>query len=194
MRWRAGWAVVVALVGIAAPSPAAAHTCGEEPTIKAGVDTEIEVGVLSGDLPAGAFSVVFDESFEVVEGERSGPWRPEASDNTLRYSGGTLDPGTCVLFRATVRASTEGAFRVRVLQQVADGTIVEYPQEGDLFGQPDGSFVQVDRNGPPNAVFEQVINVTPGSDDSTPTVVFVALAAAVALALAWLWRSRSVTR
>lgn len=189
-RW--WWIAVVALVlVILSATPAVAHTCGEEPTIRAGVDAEIEVGVLAGDQASSGFAVVFDESFEVIDAQRSGPWVPDPGTNTIDYTGGTLEPGACVLVGATVRASTEGTFRVRVPQQTAAGTIVEYPPDGDLFAQPDGTYVQVNRNGPPNPVFEQVIRVTPGHDDTAPVALFAVLFIAVAVALGWLWRSSS---
>jgi hypothetical protein len=145
---------------------AGAHSCAKPITVAEGQRTEIEVGVSVGDEPSEDVTFEFAEGFEVLEVPGRPGWDGEQVGNTARFTGGSLDPQGCAVFSVTIRAGEPGTYRVRALQRLGDGRVVEHPPNGDLFAQPDGSYLQVDHSGPPNAAFEQVVTVTPGGESS----------------------------
>jgi hypothetical protein len=170
---------IAAVASVAADLPRAwAHSCAEPLVIAEGSETEVDVGVSVGDVPTEDVTFEFAPGFEVTDAPGLTGWEGEAADGAARFTGGRLDPQTCALFSVVVRADEPGTFRVRALQRLEGGEVVEHPPNGDLFAQPDGSVLQVNHAGPPNAAFEQVITVTAAGESSgAPIGLFAAMTA-----------------
>jgi hypothetical protein len=167
--------LVVVGCGLLLGSPADAHACAAEDTLDAGTEATIGVAVTGHDVPAAGVTIFFDESFEIIEVDEPPGWRAEIEGNAVEYTGGEVPPLECSLFDVVVRPTESGEFRVRPVLTLDDGTQVEHPAEGDIFGQEDGSQVVVNRNGPPNPVFEQVVRVTGDTSEGPPVLALVAI-------------------
>jgi hypothetical protein len=159
--------------GLAAVPSARAHTCAEASSLDAGREATLGVAVTGHDVPAVGVTIQFDESFEVMDAAEPRDWTAEIDGNVVEYTGGEIPPQECLLFDVVVRPTEGGTFRVRPVLILEDGTEVEHPPNGDIFLQEDGSQVFVDRNGPPNPVFEQVVTVTGGTGGGTPVLALV---------------------
>jgi hypothetical protein len=176
---------------------AAAHSCAEPVTVVEGVDTEVQVGVTVGEMPTEEITFEFALSIEITRDVERRGWKVEQEPSTIRFTGGPLEPDTCVLFDVPIRANDPGTFRVRAFQLVGDRLYAEHPPDGDVFVQPDGSNVVVDHSGPPDPLFEQVIYVTAADDEEAslvPLLLTVATLAAAVIGLFVLVARRSPGR
>lgn len=178
-------AVMALALSLTGAEPASAHSCAEPVTIVAGEETTVQLAITGGTEPSR--DITFDlGDFEVVDAAEARGWEVEKGPSSVRYVGGPLEPETCVPFEMVIRADRAGALRVRALQRLEDGRVVEHPAEGDIFVDDTGGSVQVNRSGPPNPLFEQVIYVTAEPQDSsarTPLLVATAVVAIVVLVL-----------
>lgn len=170
---------------------AAAHSCAEPVTIQAGREVTVRLAVTVGLLPTDDVTFRLPDDIEVVAAADVRGWEVERTARTVRYQGGPLDPDACVPFEMVLRATEPGLRRVRVLQRLADGSVVEHPAEGDIYLDEEGTGVAVDRTGIPNPAFEQVIEVT--ETPATSSAAGVVLVASALLGLAgagWWWARR----
>ena len=174
--------------------PASAHSCATPVTLPAGSDTATELAVTVGSVPTGDITFQLPDTITVVDAAPVRGWEVERTDSTVRYIGGPLEPDSCVPFEMVLRGSVAGTGRVRVLQRLADGSVTEHPAEGDIYLGDDGTSVMVNRSGPPNERFEQIITVTgnpPTPGSSAGPVVAATGVAALGAGLWWWRRSRA---
>jgi hypothetical protein len=183
---RATTCLFVTVLGLAgAPAQAGAHSCAEQLTVAQGADTPVSVGVTVGDVPTGDVTFEFADSFEITGVTERRGWESELDGQIVRFTGGPLDAGVCDVFEVSVAASEPGTFRVRAFQRIEGGQVTEHPSEGDVFMNADGTSVVVNRSGPPDPMFEQVISVTEaGSDSSGPRTALIIVTAGALLAAA----------
>jgi hypothetical protein len=129
----------------------------------------------------------FGAGLQVKEVTKQTGWTIEQDGNSVHYTGGSLPANGCAQLTVTIRAADTGAYKVRALQRLDDGEVVEHPQDGDVIMQPDGSSLIVNHEGPPDPRFEQVINVKPGAYAFriSPVMVFMVVSLVV-LALVFL--------
>jgi hypothetical protein len=178
-----------ALVGLLTLSadPASAHSCAVPVTVEQGSDVPVEIAVTAGGEPSNEVTFWFEGPFEVVEVADVRGWVAEVDGASVRFTGGELAPEACVPFEMVVRGEEAGTFRVRAVQRLADGRTFEHPTEGDIFLDEQGQSVVVDRSGPPNPAFEQVVYVTEASGGSSARTVLLigtALGGVIVLAVA----------
>ena len=180
-RWLAIGGVIAA-ISVAGIDIATAHSCAEPVTIAQGQDTVVQVGVTVGDLPTTDITFEFP-GIEVTDVIDRRGWEVEQDGNSVRFTGGRLEAQVCDLFEVSIRARDAGAYRVRALQRLDDGQVVEHPPNGDLFPTADGSsFIVVDHAGPPNPAFEQVIYVTEREESSGRTTALLIVTAGAVVA------------
>ena len=190
--WR-GLAGVLAAGGVllALPSTSAsAHSCATPVTLPAGRAVATTLAVTVGSVSTGDVTFQIPDTISVVDAPPVRGWEVERTDSSVRYVGGPLEPDSCVPFEMVLRGSQAGTGRVRVLQRLDDGSVTEHPAEGDIFVNEDGTSVVVDRSGPPNEFFEQIITVTgtaPAPGSSAGPVVGATVVAALGAGL-WWWR------
>lgn len=156
-----------------------------------GADSTASVAVTVGDVAMDEVRLEFDPSFEIGADVRRPGWEVQVTESSVSFTGGALEPGACEIFEVPVRAATAGTFRVRAFQTLAGGPYVEHPANGDVFLNADGSSYVVDRSGPPNPAFEQVIYVEPGeSQQSARAVLLVVSGLALGIVAVVLLRRR----
>lgn len=194
MGWRGrsiGAGATALLLVTVAGGQADAHSCAEPVTIEARREVTVELAVTVGLLPTDDITFQLPDDIEVVGATDVRGWQVDRTDRTVRYRGGPLDPDTCVPFEIVLRATEPGLRRVRVLQRLEDGSVVEHPAEGDIYLDEEGTGVAVDRTGIPNPAFEQVIEVTEAPATSSATGLVLVASAVTALAgAAWWWARR----
>ena len=194
--WRrgiGGLAIAGALLALES-APAEAHSCATPVTIPAGRPVATTLAVTVGSLPTSDITFQLPDTIEVVDVPAARGWEVEHTESTVRYVGGQLDPDVCVPFEMTLRGSQAGTGRVRVFQRLADGSVAEHPAEGDIFLNEEGVSVVVNRSGPPNELFEQIITVTgtaPEPGASAGPLVAASVLAAIGASVWWWRRSRA---
>lgn len=170
-------AAVIPVALVAGAGPASAHSCAETVTVVEDVPTDVTLTVTLEDLVPEAITLEFEYGlFEITEDVTKPGWRVEQEKDVIRFSEGELEANSCVTFDVPIKALEEGTYRVRAFQHVSETELVEVPAEGDAITLDDGSTVMVDREGPPNEAFDQIIVVTPGEEESSSRPWLIALA------------------
>lgn len=196
-----GWrrfAGVLAVGGVVvglSSTAASAHSCATPVTLPAGRAVTTTLAVTVGSLPTGDITFHLPDTISVLDASPVRGWEIERTESTVRYVGGPLEPDVCVPFEMVLRGSEEGTGRVRVFQRLDDGSEVEHPAEGDMFLDDEGRSVVVNRSGPPNERFEQIITVTgaaPAPGSSAGPVLGATAVAALGAGL-WWWRRTRAT-
>jgi hypothetical protein len=192
-----GWRAVVVGVSLAAgtvgasavrAAPADAHSCGFAGEAEVGQPLSVTVGVaVDTAIAIVAVEVEIPDSFALAQALASGPWQASVDGDTVRWTGGRAEPGSCAFFTLRGTPTERAVIQMPLRATLADGSAVRSSPTN-----ADGLL--------PVVVYAGVDPFAPGDDDGddgdgTPAwQAGVGLAGGVALVGGATWAVRAARR